>query len=149
MDKAEIYVDALHHFMFKDNAVESGIVIEDLGDRFLCQVKGANMFYHIQKDGHIIVYCDTDHQEDELPCVKNELREGIFFLDVNLLAEMSFLFMGKPLSSDQYFLVSDMYVAREFLLNRATNKATRYQSGIDTAIDTKLTILRKSMKRKK
>lgn len=136
----------MHHFMFRDPNVESGIIIEDLKDRFLCQIKGTDIFYHIKKDGHIIVYCDTDHQEDELPSVKSELREGVFFLDVNLLAEISFLFMGKPLSSDQSFLVSDMYVARDFLLNRATNTATRYQSGIDKAIDAKLRLIRNAKK---
>jgi|GEM_PF-4195788 len=73
--------------MFRDPNVESGIIIEDLKDRFLCQIKGTDIFYHIKKDGHIIVYCDTDHQEDELPSVKSELREGVFFLDVNLLAD--------------------------------------------------------------
>lgn len=129
--KAEIYVGALHHFVFKDNPVESGVVIEDMGDRFLCQIKKTDMFYHIKKDGHIIVYCDTDHQEDEMPNVKNELREGIFFLNVNLLAEVSFLFMGKPLVVSDSFLVSDMYVARPFWLNRATNKATRYRPDND------------------
>lgn len=144
--KAEIYVGAMHHFMFKDNNVESGVIIEDLKDRFLCQITGADMFYHIKKDGNIIVYCDTEHQEDQLPCVKNELREGVFFFDVNLLAEMSFLFMEKPLSSDQCFFVSDMYVAREFLLNRATNIATRYQSGIDKVIDAKLRLIRNAKK---
>ncbi len=144
--KAEIYVGAMHHFIFRGNTVESGVILEDMKDRFLCQITGTDMFYHIKKDGNILVYCDTEHQEDELPSVKTELREGVFFLDVNLLAEISFLFMGKPLSSDQSFLVSDMYVARDFLLNRATNTATRYQSGIDKAIDAKLRLIRNAKK---
>ena len=99
-----IKIGSKHNLQIKGKKnILSGVIIEDLGDRYLCKIKSIDAYYHIYKDGRVIVYGET---ENILVNQKNE--DGIWLIDVDMTDPITFLFNGMPKDNEEFFFVSDI-----------------------------------------
>jgi hypothetical protein len=132
MKKVEIHIGGTHYFqVIGSSEIFSGKIIEKVGNKYVCEIadKKIPAFYHIHKNGEVVIY-------DQLPAFhSNELKEGIFFLDIPMVPNSIYLFKGKPFETEHSCLVIDQFSSRSFIINKKDGKITPYTKGIDQEID--------------
>lgn len=130
MKKAEIHVGGIHLFQVKNTSdIISGKIVKDLGNKYLCEIAEYGAFYHIRKNGEVILY-------SELPIFyTNEYMEGLFVLTVPVMPNCVYLFDITPVESEKSFLISDLFLPYLYLIDKSNEKFIRYKRGIDREID--------------
>lgn len=135
MKKVEIHIGGIHYFQVVGSSeILSGKIIEKVGNRYVCEItdKKIHAFYHIRQNGEIILY-------SQLPIFyKNECKEGIFFLSVPIMPDCVYLFDFKPIESETFFLVRDLFSPYSYLIGKQNGDLLPYKKGIDHQLDSML-----------